>query len=113
MSQPPASKPFALCPPGPLSLQTTSTQVDAHGPSYINWLFSLPLAPARCNLLTCSQSLDLYLCTLQPVSLGTAPQGLREDVWSMSKPRAWDWTCILVEGWRGMVRFWDKGRTEP
>ncbi|XP_020014278.2 tissue-resident T-cell transcription regulator protein ZNF683 [Castor canadensis] len=83
MSQPPASKPFALCPPGPLSLQTTSTQVDAHGPSYINWLFSLPLAPARCNLLTCSQSLDLYLCTLQPVSLGTAPQGLREDVWSM------------------------------
>ncbi|XP_053433082.1 tissue-resident T-cell transcription regulator protein ZNF683 [Nycticebus coucang] len=57
--------------------------VDAHdGPSYASWLTPLPLTPVRSSLLACPQGLDLYLYTLQPASLGTVPQGLREDALS-------------------------------
>ncbi|XP_043434414.1 tissue-resident T-cell transcription regulator protein ZNF683 [Prionailurus bengalensis] len=56
--------------------------VDAHGSSCASWLCPLPLAPAKSALLTCPQGLDLYLCALQPASLGMAPRGLRSDTLS-------------------------------
>ncbi|XP_049731865.1 tissue-resident T-cell transcription regulator protein ZNF683 [Elephas maximus indicus] len=64
-------------------LPDTNT-VNIHGPSCANWLCPLPLAPARSALLACPQGLDLYLCTLQPAPLGTALQGLRDEVLSMN-----------------------------
>ena len=73
--------------------------VDAHGPSCASWLCPLPLALARSSLLACPQGLDVYLCTLQSAPLGTAPQGLREDALSTSKPRARG--CTLVEAGGG------------
>uniref|UniRef100_A0ABI8A1U7 C2H2-type domain-containing protein n=1 Tax=Felis catus TaxID=9685 RepID=A0ABI8A1U7_FELCA len=56
--------------------------VDAHGSSCASWLCPLLLAPPKSALLTCPQGLDLYLCALQPASLGMAPQGLRSDTLS-------------------------------
>ncbi|XP_007934076.1 tissue-resident T-cell transcription regulator protein ZNF683 [Orycteropus afer afer] len=53
--------------------------VNTHGQSCASWLCPLPLVPARSALLACPQGLDLYLCTLQPALLGTAPQGFRDD----------------------------------
>uniref|UniRef100_A0A452U8Q2 Tissue-resident T-cell transcription regulator protein ZNF683 n=1 Tax=Ursus maritimus TaxID=29073 RepID=A0A452U8Q2_URSMA len=57
-----------------------SDTVDIGGLSCASWLRPLPLAPARSALLTCPQGLDLYLCTLQPTPLSTAPPSLRSDV---------------------------------
>lgn len=75
----PVCQVFSVCRPLP-------DTVDAHGSSCASWLCPLPLAPARSALLTCPQGLNLYLCALQPASVGMAPQGLRSDAWSTSKP---------------------------
>ncbi|XP_007522672.2 tissue-resident T-cell transcription regulator protein ZNF683 [Erinaceus europaeus] len=45
--------------------------VETHGPSPGSWLCPVPL--------TCPQSRDLYLCTLQPAAVGTPSQGPGED----------------------------------
>ncbi|XP_071076960.1 tissue-resident T-cell transcription regulator protein ZNF683 isoform X3 [Desmodus rotundus] len=70
-------------------------KVDVHGPPCASWMCPFPLAPARSALLACSQGLDFCLCTLQLAPPGTAPQGLREDSLSTSKPRPC--SCTLVE----------------
>ncbi|XP_037674084.1 tissue-resident T-cell transcription regulator protein ZNF683 [Choloepus didactylus] len=67
---------FSACRPLP-------DPVDTHGLSCASWLCPMPLAPAQSALLACPQGLDLYLCSLQPASLGTALQGLRDDTLSM------------------------------
>nr|XP_035930527.1 tissue-resident T-cell transcription regulator protein ZNF683-like isoform X1 [Halichoerus grypus] len=59
-----------------------SDTVDARGSSCPSWLHPLPLAPARSASLTCPQGLGLYLRTLQPTPLSTAPRSLRCDVLS-------------------------------
>lgn len=73
--------------------------VDAHGPSCASWLYPLSLALVRSSLLACPQGPDVYLCTLKSAPPGTAPQGLREDASSTSKPRARG--CTLVEAGGG------------
>uniref|UniRef100_A0A8D2AQH0 Tissue-resident T-cell transcription regulator protein ZNF683 n=1 Tax=Sciurus vulgaris TaxID=55149 RepID=A0A8D2AQH0_SCIVU len=60
--------------------------VDARGLSSASWQCPLPLVPAGSALLACPQGLDLYLCGLQPTSLGTAPRGLGEDSWNHQPP---------------------------
>lgn len=100
---PPALQVFPACRPPP-------DPVDVHSPSCASSLCPWPLAPVRSALLPCPQGLDLYICTLQMAPPGTAPQDLREDSMSTSKPRAQGCTLVEAEG-GGTVRFGDgRGR---
>ncbi|XP_004679453.2 PREDICTED: zinc finger protein 683 [Condylura cristata] len=65
--------------PACMSLPDTE---DTSGQSHASWLCPMSLVPTRSTLLACPQGRDLYLCTLQPAHLSTAPQRLGQDILS-------------------------------